>query len=556
MLINQEKSKLHIFYLCFILDLNKSVKMSHEDNNKNLIGGFFMTKKYLKLTKYYLLLVLVMMMALGACSSDSDDDNDQEDVAKASPKYVFYFIGDGMGAAQRQSAELYMMQVEGADNYSLNMNKLSVAGINSTYSSDSMVTDSAAAGTALATGYKTNNGVISKLPDGTDLKSLIEAAEENGKKTGIVSSTRLTHATPAVFASHNINRNNENDIAADFVDSGVDYFAGGGYRHFVGKDNAEGLKSKRTDDRDLVAEFEALGYTSFVSEDETENFKNHEMQESEKVIALMTYSHLPYEIDRKNTGETSPSLAELTEKGIELLSQGDEGFFMMVEGGRIDHACHANDIIGSVYDTLIFDEALGKAYEFYEAHPNETLIVVVGDHETGGMGLGFGKEYRLNFENISEAKVSIADTLPSAYQAGGDRDAYFVYLEENLGLTGDYALTEDEKAKIQVAMDWKDNSENQYIYGGYDVVATTVAYIISERVNMQWTTYAHSGTQIPMSAIGVGAEEIGGYKDNTEIAWAMAKVLNYDLTQSVEIASADMAENQLDLQEELVELQK
>ena len=161
----------------------------------------------------------------------------------ATPKYVFYFIGDGMGAAQRQVAEYYLQQQKKDPALRLAMDTLPVTGITTTHSADSLITDSAAAGTALAAGVKTNNGVIGLLPDGTKVTTLLEQARDHGMKTGIITSTRLTHATPASFISKNPDRDDENAIAEEFVASGVDYMAGGGYRHFINK--ASGLKSNR-----------------------------------------------------------------------------------------------------------------------------------------------------------------------------------------------------------------------------------------------------------------------------------------------------------------------
>ncbi|RKD32112.1 alkaline phosphatase [Thermohalobacter berrensis] len=450
--------------------------------------------------------------------------------AGKAPKYVFYFIGDGLGASQRQIAEYFKQEVTGEKDAKLLMNTFPVAGINTTYSADSLVTDSAAAGTALATGHKTNNGFISQTPDGDNLRTLIEEAEEKGMATGIITTTRLTHATPAVFASHNENRNNENEIAADYLDSGVDFIAGGGYRHFVPKDWKWG-KSKRKDDRNILQEFYEKGYRVFVGEHDTKAFRNYNPKVREKVIATFTYSHMPYEIDRKNRNDV-PSLVEMTEKGIEVLSKYKNGFFLMVEGGRIDHACHANDPVGAIHDTLEFDEAIKEAYEFYKKHPNETLIVVVGDHETGGMGLGFGKNYFLKLDELTDAKLSTADVLnyENPYEKGDNRAEYFAYIEKNLGLDN---LTEAERKEIEKAMDIVDNGieDKAGEYGGYNPVAIAVTHILSERANIQWTTYAHSGVSIPMSAIGVGAEEFSGYKDNTEIAKAMAKLMGFELTK-------------------------
>lgn len=213
----------------------------------------------------------------------------------AQPKYIFYFIGDGMRAAQRQIAEEYKKGVMKEDGKLL-LNSLPFSAITTTYSADTLITDSAAAGTALATGHKTNNGYIAKDPKGKDLKTLLEMAQEDGKATGLVTTTRITHATPAVFASHNIDRDDENEIAEDYVKSNVDYFAGGGFRHFVKKGGE--LTSKRKDDRDLVKEFADKGYKTFVSESSIKDYKNWTPKEGEKAFVAIEASHMPYEIEK------------------------------------------------------------------------------------------------------------------------------------------------------------------------------------------------------------------------------------------------------------------
>ncbi len=444
------------------------------------------------------------------------------------PKYVFYFIGDGLGASQRQVSEFYLQEVTGDKDAKLVLNELiPVVGMNTTYSADSLVTDSAAAGTALATGNKTNNKMISVLPDGkTEPRTLIEEAEANGMATGLVTTTRLTHATPATFAAHNVSRYNANEIAEDYLESGVDFFAGGGYRYFVPQDWKWG-KSKREDNRNLIQEFYNKGYKSFVG-DKTgaEAFRAFQPTGNDQVFAAFTYSHMPYEIDRVNSGSKVPSISEMTEKAIQSLEGDKDGFFIMVEGGRIDHACHANDPAGTIHDTLAFDKAVEKAYKFYQEHPEETLILVVGDHETGGMGLGFGQNYFLKMDQLNDVKISVEDTLQGKYT--GDRAAYYSYIANKMGLSN---LTENEKTEIEAAMNMVDGEiDPGNTYGGYDPVAIAVTHVSSERVNLEWTTYAHSGTAIPYSALGVGADNFTGYKDNTDISQIMGELMGFKLT--------------------------
>ena len=494
------------------------------------------------LPKSLLVVFVMVMLVLGAVSvvntveamssQPVKEDITSEQSNTQTPKYVFFFIGDGMGASQRQAAEYYLRSTTGNKDLKLTMNKFPVAGVNTTQSEDSLVTDSAAAGTALATGHKTNNKVISQLPDGTNVKTLIEAAEEKGLATGIITTSRLTHATPATFVAHTESRYMADEIANQYLNSDVEFFAGGGYRYFIPSTglNYEGqaLKSKRKDNKNLVAGFADKGYNTFLSKADTEKFRSFKPQGQEKVFAAFSYSHTPYELDRKNTNNT-PSISEMTSKGIDTLSKYENGFFMMVEGARIDHACHANDPAGAIHDVLAFDKAVAKAYEFYRQHPKETLIVVAGDHETGGFGLGFSKQYFLKMDNLAKAKVSVDGTLMGVYD--GNKEEYFNYIDENLGLDN---LTAKERKIITEAMDIVDSGQeyDAATYGPsyYDAVAIATTHVLSARAGLEWTTYAHSATAIPMSAVGASAQNFGGYKDNTEIATTMADLMDFNLS--------------------------
>ncbi|MDE1513675.1 alkaline phosphatase [Vibrio sp. dsl-7] len=436
--------------------------------------------------------------------------------AQAAPKYVFYLIGDGMAATQRQVTEYYLQQKTGDQNFRLTMNNMPIAGINTTHSLDSLVTDSAASGTALATGVKTDNGIVGMTKDGKKTISILESARDKGMATGLITTTRLTHATPSAFIAKNMSRNNENEIAEDYLASNIDYLAGGGYRHFVA--NAE---TRRTDKQDLSANFAQKGYQTFVGVDTSVSFRGYTPKKGDKVFAAFTSSHLPYEIDRMKTDDT-PSLKEITDKAIQLLSTHEKGFFLMVEGGRIDHAAHANDIASVVYDTLAFDQAVQSAVDFYHKHPKETLIVVTGDHETGGMGLGFGTNYFMNIDKIIATGNSIEDKLQKVYQ--GDRQAMFDHIAKVYQLND---LNAEETALINQAMDAfdKDAAAAQKNAGGYDPVAIAVAHVTSKRAGVYWTSFAHTATQLPLTAIGNGAEQFGGFKDNTEVANAFADVM-------------------------------
>jgi alkaline phosphatase len=451
------------------------------------------------------------------------------------PKYVFYFIGDGLGASQRQFSEFFLQEKTGNPSATLLMNTFDIAGINSTYAADTLITDSAAAGTALASGIKTNKGVIGKNTAGQDVKTLMEAAEEHGRATGIITTTRLTHATPAAFCSHNISRNNENEIAVDMLDSGVDFIAGGGIRHFIPQaaemtdPDATGraIKSKRIDDQDLVQAFADKGYDTFIGMPGAQAFHQTDFSKTDKVFAAFTYTHLPYEIERVSQYPDVPSLAAMTRAAVDSLSRDPDGFFLMIEGGRIDHAAHANDPTGVIHDTLAFDHAIREAWAFLQRHREDTLIVVVGDHETGGMGLGMdAMGYKLNMAALLNTKVSVEDTL--AYGEGqykGDRQAYLAFLADRFGLDN---LTDDETARLEKAMADADAGQTAGYYK-VNPAALTAAHLLSERANINWTTTIHTATMIPMSATGVEANRFSGWKDNTQIALTMAGLLGFNL---------------------------
>jgi len=451
------------------------------------------------------------------------------------PKFIFYFIGDGLGASQRQFSEFFLREKKQNKSARLLMNTFDVAGMNTTYCADTLITDSAAAATALASGIKTNKGRLGKDVNGKDVRTLTEAARDKGMKTGLISTTRITHATPAAFASHQMTRNKENRIALDLLTSGVDFLAGGGIRHFIPRNTmaehrdaiGRPISSKRRDDKDLIKGFKEKGYATFIGMQGAKAFKNKNFTGTSKVFAAFTNSHTPYEIERMNKYTDMPSLAAMTRAGIEVLCQGDKGFFLMVEGGRIDHAAHSNDPTGVIWDTLAFDNAVQAAFDFYTSHKNDTLIVVVGDHETGGMGLGMDSMgYKLNMGALLSTRISVQESLSRGdNRYKGNKEAFLSYLAEEYGLS---RLSDFEAASLEKAMAAADAGETMGYYR-MNPAALTAARLLSRRANINWTTTIHTATMIPMSAAGVGAAKFGGYKDNTEIAKTMALMLGVSL---------------------------
>ena len=273
-----------------------------------------------------------------------------------------------------------------------------------TFSATNSVTDSSAAGTALATGAKTYNGAIGMDDNKSVLQSVAERAKKSGKKVGVTTSVSVDHATPAAFYAHQPDRGMYYEIALDLPKAGFDFYAGGGF-----------LKPTTTADKkeapSIFPIFEEAGYTVARGLDE---YKSKSVQ-ADKMILIQKEgaepSCLPYAIDRQ---EGDLTLAEITESAISFLTKGsNKGFFLMVEGGKIDWACHGNDPATAFEEVVDMDNAIKVAYEFYKKHPKETLIVVTADHETGGLGLGTGK-YELQLKALpSRSSLRISFHVPS-----------------------------------------------------------------------------------------------------------------------------------------------
>jgi alkaline phosphatase len=446
--------------------------------------------------------------------------------AATPPKYIFLFIGDGMGMAQRQVAEL---QLNASPNgpakdqkKRLVINRMKVIGVNTTYDSSGMVPDSASTATAISSGYKTLSGVIGYREDKTTKTPFIsEALKQKGYAVGIISSVKIVHGTPAAFYCHIDNRNKYDDIAVQLINSKFDLFVGGG-----GTDHF--LPTGRKDKRDLYKEAADKGFAVATT---SQDFMA--LKPGKRVLANLpgdvNDEALPYAVDRK--ADDLP-LDKIVTKSIDLLSANQKGFFLVVEEGKVDWACHANDtgsVIGNMFD---LDRAVAVALRFQKVH-KDTLVVVTGDHECGGLGLSMGREYRVNPEIFLQQKISYevvdVNVAASLIYENDPTDSIFE-LAADFGLTN---LKDSEKAAIEKAIsDQKaDLSEEQSValYGGYKPVAMTFCRLMNKRANLFWTSYVHTGVPVITSAEGVGAEKFAGYQDNTDICKALNSITNAGL---------------------------
>ncbi len=443
------------------------------------------------------------------------------------PKYIFLFIGDGMAAAQRGMSEKFAKLLPRERLY---MNDMPFKAPTTTKSANKLVTDSAAAATAIACGVKTNNRYVGCDPEGNPVESCAEMAHKCGKKVGIITTVTLTHATPAGFYAHRSARGDGYAIGVDLVNSKFDFFAGGGFdgRH-KNKKHPEYKKYGH-----LYNYAETQGYKIIKKKSD---FFAHKPSDG-KLITRFTNGALPYSIDIENAGGEYPTLAEMVKKGIEMLD-GDTGFFMMVEGGRIDWAGHANDAATSIREILAMDDAVKVAVDFLKKHPNDTLIVVTGDHETGGLTMGIANTgnktdikllmhqtmsvdgFKTLFENLfkeNKGNLTFEDTEETVKKAFGLK---FKGNPKNDPLV----LSSDEIKEVKKAFDKdmasfksKIKESNQYDGIKSYVFGSKLRHVLNRKAGLNWSTGGHTGQPVLTTAIGVGAQKFSGVLDNTDIS--------------------------------------
>ena len=513
-------------------------------------------------------LALTGAMALGllsGCGQDANAANPTQNPAETtpqvsalasgdleSPKYVFLFIGDGMSYPQIQATADYLgaladddyMQAEPSldDNggavldgpVALNFMNFEAAGSAVTYDSNSFAPDSASTATSISTGHKTYSGSINVDETGTvEYETISEKLHEQlGWEVGVISSVNLNHATPAAFYAHQASRGDYYEIGEELVESGFEYFAGGG---LLDPDNGG-------ESDNLYDLAEEAGYT--VSMD----YATHDtVTADDKVVLIDEYladsDAMAYEIDRT---DDMWSLADYVEKGIDVL-MNDTGFFMMCEGGKIDWACHANDAATTIHDTMAFSDAVQVAIDFAAEHPEETLILVTGDHETGGLTIGFaGTDYDTYLSLLESQTISFTqfdEQYVAEYKANGTSfEEVLADIEELFGLKtegeeGDkLVLTEYEIETLRAAYEKSVNGtatssyeqEEYVLYGTYEPLSVTITHIINNKSGVSFTSYSHTGLPVAVFADGVGADEFNGYYDNTDIFNKLADMLGVE----------------------------
>jgi alkaline phosphatase len=424
----------------------------------------------------------------------------QGDGSSGKAKNVILLIGDGMGPTHFGAAWLYSTRMLGKD---MKMVELMKAGrtayvVNDT--ADAIVTESAAAAGQIATGKRMTARALSMAADGkSPVTTILETLKNKGLATGLVTTSGITDATPAAFAAHVPHRSDEISVAEQELKMGVDILMGGRKQFFLPEISA----GKRKDGRNLLDEARAAGYTVVGDGEEMK------AAQGSKILGLFNMGNMAYEIDRGRTME--PSLAEMTEKTLQVLSRNPRGFFAMIEGGRIDHAAHRNDAAGTIQDMLAFDEAVGVALAFARKNP-DTLVIVTADHETGGMALiGHSKDSKeyigIDLTAIQKAKASF-ELLAADLGANPTPQQVQQVVKEFLGiqLTDDEAKTvaNDTIRKLEPA-----NYSYPYLH--------SLAFVLRPYLRVGWGSQTHTASPLYAFGMGPGSEPIKGLLHNTQI---------------------------------------
>ena len=435
-------------------------------------------------------------------------------------KYVFYFIGDGMGSNQVLGAEMYQSAIEGnpLGRVQTLMTTFPYSGHASSYSKSNGITDSAAAGTCLATGKKTTNGTLGLDEDGNEVRTIAEELKADGWGIGIMTTVAIDHATPAAFYAHVPERNLYYKIGQQLAESGFDFFGGAGFHYPQGKKDDEDINLYRLAEKNGYTI--AHGYEEAISPEKAEAEKMILVQRTDDQ-GTRHGDNLPYAIDRK-AGDLT--LTQIVSTAIPFLEKRYNRFFMMVEGGMIDYACHGDDAATAFGEVWDMNEALTIAYKFYLAHPDETLIVVTADHETGGLALG-NSDYTLHLEMLQSQRCSswvLSDLFTQLFKEHKKpswAQVQQIYREQ-LGFWESVEISkEEEKELIQLykAACSHKGKDTQTMYKTINSLGEAGIALLNKKAHIGWTTRAHSAHAIPIFAIGNGAEVFSGWHDNTEI---------------------------------------
>lgn len=427
-------------------------------------------------------------------------------------KNIIFMVSDGMSMGVPSVAEPFsqMVRARGTNWYRLSQDPEAVTGLFETRSLDSLVTDSSAASSAWGSGSRVFNGAVNVLPDGTKLTPIAHVMRRAGKRIGLVTTTTITHATPAGFAAVHSRRDDEHIIAEQYLDV-VDVLMGGGRRFFD--------PQQRSDKRDLIAEYRRKGYTFWERREQVRG-----RERPDKVLGLFYGGHVPYTIDHMNDPklwQEVPTLAEMARTALEILSRSRNGFLLQIEGGRVDHAAHSNDAVALLWDQLAFDDAIAVAVDFVRRHP-DTLLVITSDHGNSNPGLnGMGEEYRDStkcLERVAQAKGSYGAIQQMLKQSGTptpDKVREAIREVTSIEINREEAETIANVAQGKPAPTL--NRAHAHLLG-------VLGEVLSNYNGIAWIGIQHTSDWTLVTALGAGKESFAGIRPHKEAFYQMLRL--------------------------------
>ena len=429
--------------------------------------------------------------------------------SSAAPKYVFLFLSDGAGMAHLEIARQYSRQIhnEGFVIVDKIVNE-GALGVMTTHAADSLSTDSAAAATTMANGCKANIGALGMCADGTIPTSAMELARRRGMKLAVVTTAAVYDSSPAAFLCHVPNRRDYPAILNRYLEMDPTVLLGGGKEQFLPKARAGG---RRADDTDMIAVFEKKGYLNVGNKQELEKAAHG------KVLGLFGERDMSFELDRDKT--TEPSVADMTGAAIRVLQdRAPNGFFAFIESENTDSASHLSDVASLIHDYRQFDRAVGLAYEFYRKHPRETLILVISDHETGGLGFTQALKDLSSTKGDNQVAATTADFKKIQSIKISLRKATEI-LGRNPTPEAVDQLMRDHFPGFTLAPEYKEAIVKRQPLSRTlftDPVAHALGAMVANNVQAYWQTSTHTNKPVLVAALGVGAERFRGYYDNAD----------------------------------------
>lgn len=421
---------------------------------------------------------------------------------------IIFLVSDGMSIAVPTMAEAFSQLLRGKGTHwaKLLADRSLAHGMFDMASANSMVTDSAAAASSWGSGHRINNGSINVDPSGRKLPTITDAALGTGRRVGLVTTTRMTHATPAGFATQSASRDDEDHIAPQYMNK-VDVLLGGGTKHFSPQ---------------LLGKYGEAGYDVCKTKTEMQAAKG------DRVLGLFASSHMPYTVDHIHSPQlraSTPTLAEMTRKALAILSRASGGFLLQVEGGRVDHAAHANDAPAILHDQLAFDDAVGMALDF-AMDRGDTLVIVTTDHGNSNPGLnGMGSRYRESDECF--ARIAKATT---SYEAMAKRFQQGVPTDDELRECFGVDLSKEHAAIMKTAVLAAGNPLSRealpHVLNRQQQGPTGVlGQVLSNYYGVGWTGTSHTSDYVVLTAMGVGQERFSGLRRNTEAFTLMCDLM-------------------------------